>query len=118
VEVCGVDGDLLLMVVGGFLGEGEGEGEGGGVLGLDLAGALDEGADEGFGVAVYGCDYGGGDGLGEGLVCDLGSSGRSGWLGMDGWWGKGMDEGKWGWRGKEGAGGGGIVPCGLFLSSA
>jgi len=62
---------------------------GGGVLGLDLSGAFDEGADEGFGVAVYGCDYGRGDGLGEGLVCDLGCSGMSGWLGMDGWWGKG-----------------------------
>jgi len=40
---------------------------------LDFAGAFDEVADEDFGVAVDGGDDGRGDGLREGLVCDLDS---------------------------------------------
>jgi len=42
----------------------------GGLL-LDFAGSFDEVADEDFGVAVDGGDDGRGDGLREGLVCDL-----------------------------------------------
>lgn len=42
----------------------------GGLL-LDLAGTFDEVADEDLGVAVDGGDHGGGDGLREGLICDL-----------------------------------------------
>ena len=39
---------------------------------LDFAGALDECAEEDFGETVYGGYYCWGDGLGEGLVDDLG----------------------------------------------